>query len=978
MRRFVIIIIVLLLFLPSNAWAEGKSIQPFSSAAGIGNNGSRVRITYEENDAYVYYGPDGINIIAGSDIHHLDTNFEVLKLSDIGDVDGDGYTDFLTYQKAPEYTAQLIALSGKDGTPFSGISLTHQGFNTQLGLVQNNSYIQQLVPFSDGTALVVYDYTVARINPSNGEIISSYNHTDNIWKAVIIDDISQDGINDIAYAGQDNVLGFLDGNTLELIRTVHPAQEYEVSPPWDNSRVGTAVMNIWDLLYDNGQLFVTSEDGYLFIYDPASEMMEESVIAVPLEVIPEDTFRQLLSNQMNYYRNRTEYRATGITNWQYSGYRIADANEQYLLINCYMGDLNSACEYTDGMYTPTVILFDRTTNEIVTRQTVENFTSRVMETCLGTYKEQTVVPVINHTEKGVVRISLYGLDGEVVAQKDLSVSMISDNQKLRLSADESGYVLESFGNGTAFIDNDLKLKGYAYKKVTGNLVSSQKGCNVVAYSTNGVMDTLVCYGEDMETVLWQFAVPTNFTNHGIENLTVDKDYNGDGKTDMFFVVNQYSDESPVRSVIYVLNGNNGSGFWGNSIVTSQYTENGKTYTYYLVASELSVLADFDGDGRRELNANGSVISSKEKKIIGSVSAGVDTKGNLMPVGDINRDGVVDYVAITSNEAIVYLSSLTNSYGYVSNEYKKTGTSIKLDSSLEPMNYTVLFGDVNRDGVKELGILGRNNEKHQVYKIVNGANLQTMLTFCPEGTHDTGEAYKVLDFDLNGDGFNEIYGRENWVYGIYDGKTGEKIVRTTLNARDEKYQEENNMNTYYPDYIVPFYPMDEKPNFVMINDISGDGKNDLAINRMTYNEETWEPSSYIELVESAEYNVVNQIVYSNDQEDIYNSGLITVDNSERFVFITTETNCTLIDLDGQKILATYAIGPASARQFGDERILIVGADSQLYYLDTKPSFDLISEIPESIDDYRLKLQWQPRQNYSVMTIIDNGSTVYVGA
>lgn len=979
MKRLLILILGVMLLMPVNVLAEGKSIQPFNSTSNISNNGLRIKITYEQKSAYVYYGSDGINIITDKGIKHLDTNFEVLKLVDTGDVDGDGYTDFLTYQKAPEYTYQVITVNGKDGHIISGSNFTHQGFDNNRGMVNKNSYIMQLLPLYNGEAMVIYDYEIVKIDLKTGAATARYAETDNIWKAALIDDITGDGVSDVAYVGQQNVLGLLDGTTLEVIRTDNLSQNYEISPQWDPDRKGTAVMNLWDLYYENGFLYVTSEDGYLYRLTPGDEMMKENMAVTPLEVVAEDTLKQLLSNQINYYTDHVEYRATGVQNWTFMGYKIVDHNDRYLLINCYMGDMDGTSEWPDSNYPPTAVLVDKETMEVKMRQAAENFSAAQLQTCMGEYEGQTVVVSINGIDEQSIRMYLYDTNGEIVTQKEVPFSMTADRNRLFLSRDGKGYVLEMIGNGVTYLDSNMKITGYAYETYASSMVSSNGGNNIFVYSTNGQKDRIVCYGSDLKTVKWSFTLPKKYNSHGIENLVTDQDYNKDGQPDMMFVINHHDKkDNPVKSIVYVLNGKTGAALWSNAIVSGQYqNDKGKTITTYLLVNSIKVLADYDKDGKKELSLDGTVVSSKTHKIIGSISAGVDSKGVLYEVGDINKDGAPDYVAVTKSEARVYLSHVTNTDGFVSNEYKKTKTAISLNSKMEPQNYTIIFGDVNRDGIQDLGMPDRNKENHEVFKVISGKNLQTIVTLCPEGVHDTGEAFSPLDYDLNGDGYNEIYGRRNWgLYGIYDGHTGERLVRTTYSAYDEKYMEEDKgMENYYPDYIVPFYRMDETPNFILINDINNDRKKDLAISRYSINEDNWQSYSYIELVETGQFNVENQIIYSTDAS--FGGGLVAVENSDRYILLSTGETCTLIDLDGQKILASYAITPISGSLTEDGRILIRDNTNQLYFLDTEPSFDLVSEIPETTSEHVIHLQWQPRQDYSVMTVSDNGNTVYVG-
>ena len=55
------------------------------------------------------------------------------------------------------------------------------------------------------------------------------------------------------------------------------------------------------------------------------------MVSVALEIIPEETLQQLMGNQINYYNDHIEYRMTGVSNWQFNGYKIVDKIRAFIL-----------------------------------------------------------------------------------------------------------------------------------------------------------------------------------------------------------------------------------------------------------------------------------------------------------------------------------------------------------------------------------------------------------------------------------------------------------------------------------------------------------------------------------------------------------------------------------------------------------------------------------------------------------------------
>lgn len=976
MKKLLILFLGLFLMMPTAVRAENSSIQSFDETGSISNNGPRIKISYEGEEADVYYGSSGINIITSAAKIHLDTNFGVVKLVSAGDIDKDGYVDFLTYQSAPDFTSQILTVSGKDGKVISSLSLTRQGYHRTLGTIQTNSYIQQLLSLDNGEALIVYDYSIIKLNLSTAEIIREYKESDNIWKAVLINDRNGDGVKEIAYSNQQSVLGIIDGETLESLYREELPERTSVGNRWNREMPKVeAKLNLWDLAYDADTLYVTGEMGSLYKVNTSEENISYERLA--LEVITEEQLTDALSDQLDWINGKMVYRPSSVLSWQYFGYKIAAVNEKYILINCYLGDINGATSEpgAKSAYPQAVVVVDKESFSVAAKVSLDQFNLKFETTCFGVYKDKPVMMVVSNASEGSCRIHLYSLENsEIVYQKDVNISIINEERAVVCSWDGSQYIIEVLGYGCVYLDENLKIKDYGYTTVSNNLIYAKGEYNAVVYSTNGKKDRLVCYGADLKTVLWTFKIPTHYANKGIESIKTSFDYNDDGVNDIAFIINETKNDSVICSVAYVLNVKDGKAFFANYFVTGSYYENKKKITTYLTATEIDVLKDFDKDGKKELSLDGNVISSKSRKIIGNVNANVDTSAELLKVGDINKDGIADYVALAPTAARVYLSSASYSYGSVSCEYKKTNTVISLNKANDPVNTSVIFGDVNRDGILDIGMAERNSKGQTIYKVISGANLSTLLTLCPDGVNDEGEAFIPLNIDLNGDGRNEIYGRDGGLYGIYDGKSGEKLYDTTYEEDRQKYVEDNK---YFPDYVVPFHKLEDLPNFVFIDDVNNDGQKDIAIlklkEEMSVN--SYSSTSSIDLVDSKTFELIKKIPFKKGYVNL--GALIMAENSDRLLMMSTEENSTLIDLDSQAILASYNIIVKTAYKYGEDKILVTDKDDQLLILDTSKSFDVDVEIPETIDSNVLELKWTPKISNSVMTIEDNSNIIYIG-
>ena len=166
-KKLITILLVTVMIMPSfRVSALEKSIKEVSEELAVTNNDTSVVIPYNDVTARVYYGLNGIDVFTPDGRNHFDTNYEVLKLISVGDVDGDGYADLLTVQKTPEQVSQMLVISSYDGHVISSFRMDRDGYDeTQGGFIKVNSYVQQMEAVGDNSVLVVYDYNIVICQP---------------------------------------------------------------------------------------------------------------------------------------------------------------------------------------------------------------------------------------------------------------------------------------------------------------------------------------------------------------------------------------------------------------------------------------------------------------------------------------------------------------------------------------------------------------------------------------------------------------------------------------------------------------------------------------------------------------------------------------------------------------------------------------------------------------------------------------------
>ena len=988
------------------AFGLDKSIQPISSGTTIDNAGPSAEIIYEGESARVYYGSGGITIISAEKQVHLDTNFKVNKLVPAGDVDGDGYTDFFTFQNAPNYTEQLMTVSGKDGSIISALSLTRQGYDSSsTGYVQTNSYIQQLLAAEDGNIIVLYDYSIVKIDPKTSEILWKTDFDNNLWKVTGIGDLNSDGSEDFAFTGQSNLVAIVSGADGSVMNEYHPCEDMTLTAPWNDGIKVNAVFNMWDIFFDGSMIYATSEDGRIFtiapdVKDPNSAPAETSLgdTAVNSTEIGVYSIEELLNMMLNYnieYRGvGYSYSETGVVNWPYMGYRFADYRDGYLLINCYMGASDGAYEYADSSWPAAAVLFNTLTGEIENTIVMNYSESMYQKNCFIDYEGTPCIAVVNSIRDKAVSIAYYDYSGAIIYQREAALNIVEPASKFELSEDNGRLRIEVFGSGCAVFSEDLKTTEYPYDKVSSAVLSASDEGVYVAYSVNGNKTAVSKFSKDMSSEIWSFSAPEDFKNKGIQFVRTDRDWDKDGTNDVLAIVNSLNEEgNPEASHYMILSGVDGSELLNTVIKTDEYWdyEHGKLVTTYLTSETIDTTYDLDYDEKPELLCGQSVVSTRWLNVIGNLYGGVDAEGQQLQVGDINNDGATDYIVISDTETRIYQSVIGYSWGYVELNYVKTNTAFANDKTLEPMYTSGLIGDINADGVEELVMLGRNEGGLQIFKVYNGATLEFMYDLCSYGLNDDGESFAVLDTDFNGDGYFEIYGRDNWRYGIYDGLTGTLLFDTSgddyyggggvivfdtvfapamPDSSDGLYD-----SGYHPDYNVAFYKLDEKPVFVVLKDSNGDGNPEIASLTTHWDDETGEMIANLKVTAGGTFEEISSIRINNENA----LGTLTnIDNSSKYVAIAADQKLSIVDTELQKLLATFDIKINSAMQLDEDSVAVSAADGNLYKLDLEKSFELLTEIPETTDDYTFKIAWKSLQPLSVMTITDNNTVIYRGS
>ncbi|MGN1399751.1 MAG: hypothetical protein ACI4WG_07125 [Erysipelotrichaceae bacterium] len=960
MKKLIILMMVPLLFFSglSSVNAQDKSIERLNNIGQIDNSNEICQIIYEGKQSKVFYGENGIDIISTDGTVHFDTLYSVIKLICVNDVNADGYPDFLTYQNAAASSDQMFTISGKDGSVISSFRLTCSVYDSTLGTVQKNSYIYKMEVF-DNRVFVLYDYSIVEVDLTDGTIVNSYTATNNIW-----DMLWYQG--NIAFVDQDGYFGLLNGSDLSVIEKQKVANKRTTVYPYDDSCSYDIQMNLWDLFEYKGNLYFISEDGIIYRYDNESKEYPQ----YQLNVV-DDTVLDLLLWDNNYYGSFTLQ--TGINNSWFYSYRVVEIKDNLALISCFFIDNESIVNYLDRE-TQCVVLYDLDLMEVVKVYDFKSVASRAsVAFSQYTKDEQTIDSItVIYPSDNKMAVKVFDYSGEVLLQKELKVNA-SNNPKSKLTyQDDGSYLLEVYNDCVYEIDNSLTETKALFVRRKASLINTNNDQLVIAYKTNDVITGIVAYQNDGKTVNWQYDVKESRI-HGAKSVSA-ADFNKDGIDDYIVLLDNYdTNDELVDTTVLILNGTDGSTLKDSRIyLYSAYDEKGKYVSYYAVVDGIELINDTDGDGKRELLINQGIVSSSNMALKGDINRYIDTKGTIKEIGDLNSDGIVDYVSISDTQMELYSSKITNRYEV---DYQKTVTK-KIDAKIKNSIYGTIFKDINNDGINEIILADYNQNGCQIFEVYDGKTLNYMYNLCDKQGASDYEVFGLLDFDLNNDGYNELL-RFDGYYGYYqliDGKTGKELVAfdywSLENITDEEYEK-----SYHPSEPVYLYIFEdyELSKLFLINDVNNDGKNDLAIIKNYYDVNAYRTVSVIAVYDPNSFELLEAIEINSSRSEI--NEISKVGNSDKYLLYNTYEGSTigLFDVQAKKDIASYSVSAMDGYMINDNTLLVSGMDN-LYLLNTEPGFSLIGETDIVSDSNLVTISWQTNQPYSTITISESNRKI----
>jgi len=1027
---FLVVIAIALLLMPSIQATSIDIIQSGISGSITSDIEVDNLLESTQNNTYIFFGTQlGAYVFSlnGSLENFIQTGSSVTNVKSIPDINKNNYKE-LVITTTNSYFPNVLCFDSLTGDKLWEFSSETEVFDVDLlwTMKQVNVYDIEISDSGDRVYLTA-GYNVYCLDSQTGEEISSYKGTDNMWDIALVD-------GDVVVGDQN---GYVYRFTRDLDNVVWSkllSKYYSVINPSTKGIVGKVKRSVWDIvpvdIDDVKELVVCSEDGYVYTLDFNTGDAIDSVEIIDyvnalLYAYYGDSPLPTSSLSYNFFNLRAKKipDMTGDGNseilvYTYPGTRIGQ-EYQGAQKGIYILD-PSACSIISKNENLDLSIVNKIETLTVRHPQNESYILLPIGKSGSTEKIKLIYPENCTTFK---TISINSTSG-TYSTNNYFVKELDGGDFLFVS--NYGDVIRSDFNGTVVWDyprlNNIKVD---LVDVTG----SDKE-DILAYSTESINEedflevsssrSIFVVDGETGTVTWNYEMPYDeyLLTGGFRGVKAISDVNGDGKVDIVAYKQRSADwgsgdEYGKYTRIVVFSGKDGDiiyekpltnatyyGIWEtiyndpslmSSLEEGQIEEKNNRRIRKIITS-LDMISDITGDGIPDF----IVGSWNEVYIIDGVTCEIvwtrtydahpyeypsgenpmeDFQWNWVSsdrmkyfsLGDVNLDGYDELIMISWNSIWILDSNLSK--GYLDYSPK---VEISYDDGSIDENRVKVIQDVNGDGVSDIIFQKHIEDSPSVYKIISGKDGSELLELERDGT-----SFTIAASDFNSDNSNDSivfysYGSSGPQLEIINGKTNEVIwnyqeIKETWMIRDIL-----GIQTIMP--------------ACSIDDINGDGINELAIGRSL----PWDKGAEV-LV----YDVYNNKLLTTINIEPLSSSLdvsnvrwqpsivttklsdITGDGTSEIAVVMAlgegnqkQLKLVILDIIKEEIISDFTARGTNILGFGDA-IVTYGTGGELYLLKAENNISISSPSESEIVSSPVKITWTEDANETIKIImVDN--------
>jgi hypothetical protein len=965
------------------------------------------KMNEDEEESLILSTSTGIYITLDDKYLHIDTVGTIVDTKVINDINNDGTKDIVYATNDAGSFYNLVAVSGSDGEILWKTKISEETYDYSAGFVDNNESLYKL-EIINNNIVVIYDYTVEMFNYETGESIFKYVDKDNIWDLEQILDINSDSTIDFVLANQLGEVSAINGSNGKVLWKSKIIEDFNVLE--NKNVVGTVTRNVWQVLFINKTLYAMGEDGTLYVLDYKTGNISNSLNVFKIE-------DDALNSYYNSYRYDSSYiQPIGKNSEYFKDFEMFEVGEGKLLITAFVNGGEPQVYYYENVkeesssYSDTSLYGGRPLLILVDLNKVE-----VIESVTLNEMELSNVEPLYMNDESFIVMPIYVKEGNLIVN-------IYDSTNLSKTKSYEMYIGDTYSSSiissiySSIYNDNVLIEAKNYFSIISDLTDVIKNNNTYAtpsviefkddelllsYSLDNKVIKLVKYSSVInKTIAWEYYVTDDFSNNGMESITITKDFNNDSVLDLVALVNRLDEDNNIESsYILVLDMKTGEPISFKNKLLSFYYQDGKRINVYLTGSTIYAISDITGDRKIDFVMDSSILNGVSYNVVGIFNTALKTDGvsRIIKVGDVNGDGFEDLVTIEETVAYLHLSKKT----YSSIVYTRTNTKYTYSKTLLNYDYATLISDIDNDGIDDIVFNAENSVEKQYYKIVSGKTLKEISRISEDGITSSYSTYSVLDSDINGDGYNDLYESKNWgaTYSFISGKDGSEIISLTINAYGEfndGYDEIKRDDGYSgEDGLIPFTLVDRDYSITLGNDINDDEHPELLFLKETYYpkqevilqiydvyNKNNTPLKEIVINSTSNNGGIEPVLYNDmvmeSEPYIYISKLVKkISNTDDLYIIKSSSGNSLIyDLDNESIISGFTDMIFNATKIDDNTLFCVDLYGQPLNINYENTFTITNIEENNTYTSPLNIEWtyEDYGGMNIVNIYDNG--VYI--
>lgn len=682
-------------------------------------------------------------------------------------------------------------------------------------------------------------YSIFALDGTNGNLIWTFEDSDNIWNLEVVDDYNGDDVLDILAGDQNGYLYLVSGLSGVSIWEKLISENYEIINPQTNSVSGTVKTSVWDVLEievdGEKRALVSAEDGSVYLIN-----IENGEIIWEREII--DYVDTLM---YQYYGDSPQ--PTGIMSYNFFNLRVITTEDHdSLIVAAFPGTRGAGKDYkgaVKGLY-----LLNPKTGEVIWDN--ENVELAMIGRPQIIELDETYVAVPLGKSGSVEKIKLLDMDNglsheTVNVNSTLSNARVS--QYIIKSMMENKFLLASDHGDLVYVEypgssiwsypriNDVLVENMDLTgdKTPDILVRSREGSDSENTFNKGNIRTMFVIDGETKDIVWSYEVPYDLFSQsgGLQGTLIYPDIDGDGKSDIVSFTQFMGDWNRgdmygENSRIIAISGKTGRIIKNISVHDKDYY--GSYDVYYkndLLLQEMILEGVVEQSGMDmydyEMLPRKNKIEIRDRA--DEIHEGILERKNdfrfskriqsMDIFSDYNNDGFDDLIIGSWND--VFILDLVNEE-IIWNRTRRTEMYRGIfdnegDNSLL-LNWTqhdrckyFVVGDTNGDGIDDLAMLDNDGFSFlHSQKVGNDLNYTVSVRYAPSA-HISQESVAMIE-DMNNNGVDDIVFEEHMQDApsklkFVDGRNGFVIMEADRSGSDIQFSAADFDGNGFEDSII---------------------------------------------------------------------------------------------------------------------------------------------------------------------------------